>query len=151
MKLRAALASLLAFILLSFCSAASACQLRCDMENAGHPCHGGSNSASHRERSGTQQMDGVQHCVMTEASPSVHAPLLLCQSNEPCQHQLCNDLPAQLMDQGETAARLIPIQPAMTTLVEVRQPAHALQSSSFATPPQRTTSAVSLQTTTLRI
>jgi hypothetical protein len=96
-------------------------------------------------------MDAVQHCAMTEASPSVHTPLLLCQSNEPCQNQLCGDLPAQLMDQGETAARLIPIQPAMTALVEVRQPAQALQSLSFATPPQPTTSAISLHTTTLRI
>jgi hypothetical protein len=151
MRLRAALASLLAFILLSFCCAASACQLRCDLENAGHPCHGGSQAGSHHERSGTQQMDGVQHCAMTEASPSVHAPSLLCQSNEPCQHQLCGDLPAQLMDQSETAARLIPIQPAGTMLVEVRQPKDALQSLSVDTPPQRTTSAVSLQTTTLRI
>jgi hypothetical protein len=151
MKLRAALASLLAIILLSFCCAASACQLRCDLENAGHPCHGGSQAGTHHERSGTQQMDGVQHCAMTEASPSVHAPLLLCQSNEPCQHQLCGDLPAQLMDQSETAARLIPIQPAGTMLVEVRQPADAHQSLSVDTPPQRTTSAVSLQTTTLRI
>jgi hypothetical protein len=151
MKLRAALASLLAIILLSFCCAASACQLRCDLENAGHPCHGGSQAVTHHERSGAHQLDGVQHCAMTEASPSVHAPLLLCQSNEPCQHQLCGDLPAQLMDQSETAARLIPIQPAGTMLVEVRQPEDARQSLSFDTPPQRTTSAVSLQTTTLRI
>jgi hypothetical protein len=151
MKLRATLASLLAFILLSFCCAASACQLRCDLENAGHPCHGSSQAGTHHERSGTQQMDGVQHCAMTEASPSVHAPLLLCQSNEPCQHQLCSDQPVQLMDQSETAARLIPIQPAVAMLVEVRQPADALQPLSVDTPPQRTTSAVSLQTTTLRI
>src|SRR5258708_2986929 len=106
MKLRAALASLLAIILLSFCCAASACQLRCDLEYAGHPCHGGSGARSHHERSGTQQLEGVQHCAMTEASPSVHAPLLLCQSNEPCQHQLCSDQTVQLMDQSETAARL---------------------------------------------
>jgi hypothetical protein len=151
MKLRAALASLLAIILLSFCSAASACQLRCDLENAGHPCHGGSEAGSHHELSGTRQMEGVQHCAMTEASPSLHAPLLLCQSNEPCQHQLCSDQPVQLMDQSETAARLIPIQPAVTMLVEVRQPAHALQTLSFEAPPQRTTSVLSLQTTTLRI
>jgi hypothetical protein len=151
MKLRAALASLLALILLSFCSAASACQLRCNLENAGHPCHGGSAAGSHHERSGTQQLEGVQHCAMTEASPSVHAPLLLCEGNEPCEHQLCGDLPAQLMDQSETAARLIPIQPAGPMLVEVRQPAHALRSLSFDTPPQPTTAAVSLHTTTLRI
>jgi hypothetical protein len=151
MKLRAALASLLAFILLSFCCAASACQLRCDLENAGHPCHGGSEAGNHHERSGTQQLEGVQHCAMTEASPSVHAPLLLCQSNEPCQHQLCSDQPAQVMDQSETAARLIPIQPAGAMLAEARQPGHARQSLSVDTPPQRTTSAVSLQTTTLRI
>jgi hypothetical protein len=55
------------------------------------------------------------------------------------------------MDQSETAARLIPIQPAGTMLVEVRQPAPALRSLSVDTPPQRTTSAVSLQTTTLRV
>jgi hypothetical protein len=151
MKLRAALASLLAIILLSFCCAASACPLRCDLENAGHPCHGGSEAGSHHERSGTQRFKGVQHCAMTEASPSVHAPLLLCQSNEPCQHQLCSDQPVQLMDQTEAAARLIPIQPAGTMFVEMRQPALALQSLSVDTPPQRTTSAVPLQTITLRI
>src|SRR3954454_16015555 len=151
MRLRAVLASLLTIVLLSFCCAASACQLRCDLGNAAHPCHDDAQAASHHERSGTQQMGGVQHCAMTGPTQLGHAPSLVCQSNEPCRRQLCGDLSAQWTTQSETAARIIPIRPVGTMLVEVRQPALALQSLIVETPPQRTTSALSMQTISLRI
>ncbi len=151
MRFRAALASLLAVILLSLSSVASACEIRCDLIGISTPCHGGALPAEgHRaERKAPvmdrmsiagMPMDGMQQAPLSRDHRS-HPGSMLLKKPALCLHQGCTEQPVlvsgkntwteqmSLDQRTSVVAGLVFSHPASSTSVDPQQRPHLLPAS----------------------
>ncbi len=149
MRLRAALATLTAFILLTISCAASACSVSCAAMALGSRCSG---SASHASASGERsghQMSGMSHRDMTGPIDMADLPMVTLSSGSCIQH-FCELAPTLLRNDYGGAQLLIAAQPMFPSTQAFFAPEMEPQTEAVGTPPLRSRLVVALQTT-LRI
>ncbi len=151
MRFRAALASLLAVILLSLSTFASACEIRCDLIGISIPCHGGALATEgHRAERNAPVMDrmsipgmpmaGMQQAPLSQNHRS-HSGSMLLEKPALCLHQGCTEQPVlvsgknawteQMSFSQRTAvvAGLVFLHPGSSTSVDPQQRPHLLPAS----------------------
>lgn len=99
MKFRVALASLLAVILLSMSSAASICEIKCDLAQTIPICHG--NAVQQKPAGQMTDMPGMDHMAATESD---NANKALVQIAPNCHAHACAQQPAALIKQRAPVA-----------------------------------------------
>ena len=104
MKLRATLVGILTAILLSLSSAASACELRCDLARVGAPCHG--QAFASPEQHGPAMSSEMPGMAMTSMQQKHEAAALRVSgdaarvvSPDACKHAVCSEKPLLLKDE----------------------------------------------------
>ena len=152
MKFRATLAGLLAAVLLSLSSAASACELRCDLARVGAPCRGKA-SASPQEEGQTMasEMPGMTMAATQQKHGpamgiSEHATML--SLPDACDHPVCSETPLLAQDERTQLTQLTLSYQVVTLIVTLlwSKPPSALAFVRGA-PPLPTPTPVSLHTT----
>lgn len=91
MRFRATLASLLAVILLSFPSAGSACEIRCDQASQEVSCHAGMKHSSQPNSGSMASMPGMDTRPAADATPDLAMVSGIAQS---CVQHVCAPQPA---------------------------------------------------------
>jgi len=146
MRFRAGLASLLAVILLSLSSIASACEIRCDLIGISTPCHGGAlPTEGHRAEMNAPVMAGMPMAGMQPDPLSQnhrsHPGSMLLKKPALCLHQGCTQQPVlvsgkntwteqmSLDQRTSVVAGLVFSHPASSTSVDPQQRPHLLPAS----------------------
>lgn len=149
MRLRAALATLTAVLLLTISCAASACAASCAAMALGSGCSG---SASHTNASvelSGHQMYGMSHRVMTGPKGIANLAMVMPSSSSCIQH-VCELTPTLLRSDYGGVQLLVAIQPMSLSTQAIFTPETEPQIEAVGTPPLRSRLVVALQTT-LRI
>ncbi len=150
MRLRAALATLTAVLLLTISCAASACSASCAAMALGSGCSHG--SASHESASSEHsghQMSGMSHREMTGPNDMAVLPMVTLSSSSCIQH-VCELAPTLLRSDYGGAQLLAATQPMFLSTQAFFTPEMEPQIEAVGTPPLRSRLVVALQTT-LRI
>ena len=147
MRLRAALATLTAVLLLTISCAASACSASCDAMAVGGGCSH-SQSAASGERAG-HPMSGMSHREMTGPDDMADLAMVMLSSSS-CTHHVCELAPTLLRSDDGDAQLLVAIQPASLSTQSISVPEMESQIEAVGTPPLRSRLVAALQTT-LRI
>lgn len=151
MELRATLAALLAVVLLSLSSAASTCELRCDLANVGAPCHGNAPaSGQDRGHAMSSEMPGMRMAAVPQehgAGLGAVDHAITVAVPDTCNHPVCPEKPVLLKDESGRLAR-IPLSyhvvALLATLLWSKAPTVF---SARGAPPVATSTPVSLHTT----
>lgn len=149
MRLRAALATVTAVLLLTISCAASACSASCAAMALGSGCSG---SASHASASGERsghQMSGMSHRGMPGPNDMADLPMVTLSSSSCIQH-VCELAPTLLRSDYGGVQLLVATQPMSLSTQAMLTPEIESQIEAVGTPPLRSRLVVALQTT-LRI
>ena len=103
MRFRATLASLLAVILLSFSSLASACEIHCDRASQGASCHSAAAHSSHQSTNSMSAMPGMGGSQVAEAIPGFP---VVSGATQSCLHHICAQQPVLLESEAQAFTSL---------------------------------------------
>ena len=150
MRLRSALATLTAILLLTISCAASVCSVSCGAMAVGGGCsHGSHSQAAASGMLPGHPMSGMSHREM--AGPNDMADLtMVMPSSSSCAQHVCELAPTLLRSDSGGAQLLVAIQPASLSAQAILAPEMESQIEIAGTPPLRSHLVVALQTT-LRI
>jgi hypothetical protein len=151
MMLRGPLATLMAFLLLTFSCVASACETSCDLKVLGSACHHAGAIASgsnHRLKHSGAGMSGMHDCGMSIADSSAKSPACVMVGESRCGHSVCEEPVQALASDKEASATMMATvqQAAIFTVLPCRIPEQVSRWQPSKPPLFRAPLLVSLQT-----
>lgn len=150
MRLRAALATLTAVLLLTISCAASACSASCAAMALGSGCsHGSHSQTAARSKHTGHSMAGMSHGDMAGSYNMAELPMVML-PNAGCIQHVCELAPTLLRSDYGGVQLLVAIQPMSLSTQAIFTPETEPQIEAVGTPPLRSRLVVALQTT-LRI